>query len=246
MTAEVRVVWRPTSALTTAELDAALAVLSDEEREQHRRFRFPDDARDYAAAHALVRAELSSWCGNNGPRDWRFNRDASGKPALAGGRGPLPSFSLTHTHGLVACAVGPANVAIGVDAERDDRDVDTRRLAARFFSRSEIAALSALDDRARRERFFDLWTLKEAVVKALGITLLPSLPSMTFHMVDRENGADIRFDGPLAAAGSPWTFALFRPEAGCRIAVAAAGTAPPAERPIPLTISCIRAFFTSM
>ena len=63
---------------------------------------------------------------------------------------------------------------------------------------------------------------------------------MTFHMVDRENGADIRFDGPLAAAGSPWTFALFRPEAGCRIAAAAAGTAPPAERPIPLTISWAR------
>ncbi|PYR35006.1 MAG: 4-phosphopantetheinyl transferase, partial [Acidobacteria bacterium] len=88
--ADVRVVWRATSTLTTDDLDRALAMLSDDERERHRRFRFPEDARDYVAAHALLRASLSALAGR--PSSWRFVRDARGKPALAGGCGPLPSF----------------------------------------------------------------------------------------------------------------------------------------------------------
>jgi 4'-phosphopantetheinyl transferase len=229
--AEVRVVWRATSALTTADLDAALATLSDDEREQHGRFRFPEDARDYAAAHELLRTALSAWPESVGsrqsdlcsrPSDWRFVRDARGKPALAGGSGPLPSFSLTHTSGMVACAIAPPGVAVGVDVEPSDRNVDTLRLASRVFAPSEIAALAALDDRTRRMRFFDLWTLKEAVVKALGLAVPASLPSVAFEIAEGGREGEIRYTGPLAG-GAPWTFALFSPAPGYRLAVAASG-----------------------
>ena len=233
--ADVRVVWRATSTLTTDDLDRALAMLSDDERERHRRFRFPEDARDYAAAHALLRASLSALAGR--PSSWRFVRDARGKPALAGGCGPLPSFSLTHTSGMVACAVAPPGVAVGVDVECVDRDVDPERLASRFFAPSEFAALAPLDDRARRERFFDLWTLKEAVVKALGLAVPASLPSVAFEIVERGSEVDIRYGGPLAG-GACWTFALHTPAAGYRLAVAAAATVAASA---PLTISVVPA-----
>jgi len=218
--AGVGVVWRATSTLAAADLDAALATLSDDEREQHRRFTFPEDARDYAAAHALLRAALSTEVGGTTPGDWRFVRDARGKPALAGGSPSLPSFSLTHTSGMVACAIAPPGAAVGVDVERADRDVDPERLASRFFAPPEIAALAPLDDRARRERFFDLWTLKEAVVKALGLAVPASLPSIAFEIVGRGRETAIRYDGPLAAAGR-WTFALHAPAPGYRLAAAA-------------------------
>jgi len=246
---EVRIDWRRTSALTTADVDKALVMLSDDERAQHHRFHFADDARDYAAAHALLRASLSSFSVESAgsrwstmgtaPSEWRFDRDANGKPMLAGRHETSPSFSLTHTRGMVACAVAPAGVAVGVDVECNDPAVDVQRLAARFFADSEIATLAALGDRARRERFFDLWTLKEAVVKALGVPLMPSLARVTFRIDERPNGRDIRFAGPLVGAGAPWTFALFTPADAYRLAVAAAWTTPTPE-PRPLTISFLR------
>jgi 4'-phosphopantetheinyl transferase len=230
---EVRVVWRWTSALTAADVDAALAVLSDDERAQHRRFHFADAAREYAAAHSLLRTTLSAACPGAAPREWRFDRGANGKPTVADGCGARPSVSLTHASGIVASAVASPDVALGVDAECDERAVDVDRLAARFFTEREAAALAALDVRARRKRFFDLWTLKEAVVKALGASLLPSLASVAFEIDDRAGGS-IRFAGPLVA-GRAWQVALFTPAAGYRIAVAARSTG---TSPLPLTISC--------
>ena len=230
--ADVRVVWRETSALAAAELDAALALLSDDERDHHRRFHFAEDARDYAAAHALLRASLSAACPGTAPREWRFDRVADGKPALAGGRAPLPSFSLTHGAGMVACAIAPPGVAVGVDVERVDRRVDYERLASRFFAPPEIAALASLDDRMRCERFFDLWTLKEAAVKALGRTLLPLLPSIAFEIREQPGGAAICGRGPLFADRARWTFALHTLETDYRLAVAASH-----DRAAPMTIS---------
>jgi 4'-phosphopantetheinyl transferase len=230
---EILVAWQPTTALTGDVLADAVALLSDDERARYDAIRFADGARDYAAAHALIRRVLSRGR-STAPRDWRFGRTPTGKPFLIGGGEPLPSFSLSHTRGLVACAVTPAAVAIGVDVERCDREIDVDRLAARFFAEPEIAALRALAEGERRDRFFDLWTLKEAVVKALGLELPPALASVALEISDRPTGRDIRVAQSPGGADTAWQLALFMPTAGFRIAVAAA---PPAGSR-PLSIAC--------
>jgi 4'-phosphopantetheinyl transferase len=56
---------------------------------------------------------------------------------------------------------------LGVDVEQlSERNVT--ELAPRVFSPSEYGAFLALPDAIRRRVFFDAWTRKEAIVKALG------------------------------------------------------------------------------
>src|SRR5436305_418291 len=82
-THDVHIWFRATDGLDAAAIEAAAAVLSDEERAQYARFHFVRDARDYAAAHALLRTVLSHG-GDLRPESWQFDRTPRGKPFLIG------------------------------------------------------------------------------------------------------------------------------------------------------------------
>jgi 4'-phosphopantetheinyl transferase len=213
-THDIAVWFRATDALDEAAIAAAASVLSDEERAQFGRFHFARDARDYAAAHALLRQTLSNG-GNQMAGGWRFEKASSGKPRLIGESADGRSFSLSHTRGMVACAVA-SGAEVGVDVECVDRQVDAGAIAARFFAPAESAQLLELDNEARRDRFFDLWTLKEALVKALGRGLAVSLSTLAFTVGP---GGDICLDAPDIDADA-WQFALFAPSPRHRLAVA--------------------------
>lgn len=213
---DIHIWFRPTEALDEAAIAAAVAVLSDEERVQYRRFHFARDARDYAAAHALLRTTLSRYS-DRAPERWRFDKNANGKPLLIDEGGFRASFSLSHTRGMVACAV-TADADVGVDVECVDRDVDTAGIAARFFAPAETAHLVQLDSEARRDRFFDLWTLKEALAKALGVGMALSLNRLAFA-VDRDGG--VRLSAPADVDPQAWEFSLSAPGPRHRLAVAA-------------------------
>lgn len=212
---EVRIVCRITEALDErAQLDL-VGVLSSDERARHERFRFARDRRDYAAAHALLRTTLS-WCTGDAPATWRFETTNSGKPFLPPGF-PKLSFNLSHAHGIVACAV-TENSEVGIDVETIDRPADVERIAERFFAASERAALRALmEEGARRARFFELWTLKEAFLKAIGSGLGHPLDALSFDL-DREHA--IVFAPPPDTRADAWQFALFVPTARHRLAIA--------------------------
>ena len=218
MRTAVQIRCRPTAALDEAAIAAATAMLSDEERARCGRFHFARDARDYAAAHALLRTTLSRGT-DRPPRYWRFETTATGKPVLCNGDAPL-SFSLSHTHGMVACAIG-GGASLGVDVEYLDRDVNADGIAARFFAASEAAHLARLDAPARRARFFDLWTLKEALVKGLGAGMAVALNHLAFTV--RPSGVTVQ--APSHVDGSAWQFRLFTPASRYRLAVAVHGSA---------------------
>jgi 4'-phosphopantetheinyl transferase len=125
---------------------------------------------------------------------------------------------------MVACALAEADVDVGVDVERVDRRVDEADIAGRFFAARESSALARLDGAARRERFFDLWTLKEALVKALGVGLAQRLDAIAFSIGP---GGDVQLEAADVDAAA-WQFALFAPGPRHRLAVAARrGGGPP-------------------
>jgi 4'-phosphopantetheinyl transferase len=124
------------------------------------------------------------------------------------------AFSLSHTNGMVACAVTSA-AAVGVDVERLDRGVDAAKIAARFFAPEETAQLTRLDGDARRAHFCDIWTLKEALVKALGTGIASSLASLAFTV----DGARVTLAAPQLDTNA-WHFRLFAPSPVHRLAVA--------------------------
>lgn len=69
-------------------------------------------------------------------------------------------FSISHTAGAVLCAISMEG-SLGIDIERR-RKIPTHRFK-RFFSQEELAFIG--DD---EQRFVDLWSRKEALLKADG------------------------------------------------------------------------------
>ncbi|PPD43448.1 MAG: 4'-phosphopantetheinyl transferase [Methylocystis sp.] len=159
--------------------DALVSLLNEEERARAARFAFGEDRNSYIAAHALLRAELSKRAGLP-PQDWRFAAAAHGKPFLIDAPRDM-RFSLSHTRGMVAVAICEG-VDIGVDVEPSDRRAESMKLAERFFAPEEVTLLRTVEGEARRDMFFAIWTLKEAVVKATGQGLSRALDSFAVSL----------------------------------------------------------------
>jgi 4'-phosphopantetheinyl transferase len=144
-------------------------------------FVFPRHRVQYIAAHALLRAALSATVPGPHPADWRFVAGPNGKPAawLNGWPAPL-SFNLSHTDGFVGVATVPqGGCALGFDLEPLDCPV-TLDIAGHHFRVEEVAWLTALAEDRRNTGFLQLWTLKEAFIKATGEGLSRDLASFWF------------------------------------------------------------------
>jgi 4'-phosphopantetheinyl transferase len=212
--------YQLTEDLSDDEQARLLTDLSASERTRHARFAFARDRRDFAAAHALLRRSLSRYA-DVSPHEWSFVEEPTGKPALsAHAAAPALSFNLSHTHGLVACAIAGGQ-RIGVDVEVVHRKVD-EGVAERFFSDVENAGLrNCATPLERAERFCALWTLKEAYIKAIGQGLSHGLNTIVFEI--GESGA-IGFTAPPDVDAASWRFGLFTPAEGYRLAVAVEAT----------------------
>jgi len=169
---------------TEAEPDAVVlagceAVMTAAELARRARFVFARDRAQFTLTRALIRTLLSNYLGGD-PSQWVFSTNQYGKPALVNGPpGMNVAFNLSHTRGLIACALG-LGTAIGVDVEAIDRHVE-RALARRFFSSGEVARLDSVPDAEFPARFLECWTAKEAYIKAVGGGL--SVPLDDFSIV---------------------------------------------------------------
>jgi 4'-phosphopantetheinyl transferase len=216
---DLHIWYRLTEGLSPEEMAECRSVLSGEERERCERFHFERDRRDFAVAHALLRRTLSRY-DDRAPPEWTFAATGQGKPFIADPSSPL-RFSLSHTRGLVACAVA-VSAEVGIDVEPVDTARAHRDVAARYFARAENAGLDARPAEEYAARFAEIWTLKEAYVKALGSGLSHPLDTLSFSF---EGDRGIRFEALGDAAPAHWRFALGVPTLAYRLAVAARWTA---------------------
>jgi 4'-phosphopantetheinyl transferase len=176
--------------------------LTPGERAHRQKLRTATMRHDYLAARALCRLALSH-CTDVDPGTWVFTAGKYGKPAIARPAGFRPArFNLSHTDGLIVCAVSRAG-EIGIDVEETSREVDIVQISRHFFSADEQGHLSTLSAKERKSRFFELWVLKEAYLKGRGMGLSKSL-----------NEFSIQWDpkGKPHSIGN-WQLALHRPTA---------------------------------
>jgi 4'-phosphopantetheinyl transferase len=165
--------------LSPATRERLLGMLSSDERARYARFHFDPDRYTFLVAHALLRAALAE-LHRCSPLAFEFSVGPHGRPEIALPESALSlRFNLSHTRGRVACAFA-RSADIGVDIEHIERKVDLQPLAQRVFSPAEQAGLFALDPVAQRARFFELWTLKEAYIKAIGKGFTAPLQAITF------------------------------------------------------------------
>ncbi len=165
--------------LSQGQLAGLLEVLSADERARYARFHFDADRHTFLVAHALVRVALGE-IARCAPQALEFSVGEHGRPEIAAPASALHvRFNLSHTRGHVACAF-TRSVDIGVDIEQIERKVELGAVAERVFSEAELRGLRALDLAAQRVRFFELWTLKEAYIKAIGKGFAAPLKAITF------------------------------------------------------------------
>ena len=90
-----------------------------------------------------------------------------GRPALAAGHDQSLGFNWSHSGEQALIAIG-RHVMPGIDLERRRERPRALEIAQRYFSVDEAATLAALPAANRSDAFLELWTAKEAVLKALG------------------------------------------------------------------------------
>jgi 4'-phosphopantetheinyl transferase len=200
-----------------ARLESPLLPLSDVERQRAARFHHLSDRWEFVLGRLMARHLLASQCGIP-PQDFRFVENDHGRPDVAHPPVDRPlRFNLSHSGGIVACVLAGGH-QVGVDVERLDRPPIHPRVISRYCSEREQAALAAMPEALRHERFLELWTLKEAFVKARGLGLTLPLRKVSFDLTP-EGPGDVDFNGVDEEAR--WLFAHTRLEPRHLLAVAA-------------------------
>ncbi len=169
-----------------ATLRACSELLLPDERVKQAAFVFEKHRHQYLVTRALGRAALASRLGVM-PAGLRFVRNSHGRPELT------PSspcrFNLTNTVHLVACAIADG-LEIGVDAEPLSRGSHVLDVAETVFTDGERSMLAALSTDARLRRAVELWTLKEAYIKARGLGMSLPVERVEMSFEDRPQRAE--------------------------------------------------------
>jgi 4'-phosphopantetheinyl transferase len=211
-------VWTLALDLPAASLAEFASTLSSDERERAARFRFEYHRNRFTAGRGQMRAILGR-CLQTSPDRVAFTYGPHGKPALTDASGAdTLQFNLAHSADLALLAVtrtGP----IGVDVEHVRVLADADHLVARFFSARESALFRSLPDDQKTAAFFNLWTRKEAWLKATGRGITQSLNAVEVAFLPGEPARFLSLPGgPEAAAG--WRLDALAPAPGFAAALA--------------------------
>lgn len=177
-------VWQYSLNATTP---GAKALLDTDQQKRADRFIFHKHRRRFITAHAFVRIILAKYL-NVKATQLTFTYNAHGKPALSSH--PFLQFNLTHSHDLALLAIG-LDYPLGIDVEFFSPR-PYAGIGSHIFSKREMHELNALPKALKPMGFFNLWTQKEALIKACGLGLsyptqdfdVPALPSSKEHIQD--------------------------------------------------------------
>jgi 4'-phosphopantetheinyl transferase len=201
-----------------AQREAYLALLSPDEHARMGRLIFERDRRRFLLTRALVRTMLSRYA-HVPAASWKFVENVHGRPEILDRPSGVPDlrFNISHTDGLIACAVTIGR-EVGVDVEHIGRRL-THDVAGRFFAPQEVNDLGRLSDDEQRRVFFDYWTLKEAYIKARGFGLALPLADFAFTLAPPATPR-ISFEPSLDDDPSTWQFFQDWPTAQHRLGLA--------------------------
>ena len=152
--------------------ETGLRLLSEAERERSARFANAARARRFILGRVLMRRALGSHLGVD-PASLVLVPNVAGKPALVDPARPGLAFNLAHSRRESAFALAQGE-GLGIDLEPIDRVRGILRIAETFYAAAERQRLAwpGGHDVAAALR---LWTLKEAVIKAVGGTVWQGL-----------------------------------------------------------------------
>ena len=193
-----------------AVLAACELVLSPDELERARKFHFEVHRARFIAGRGLLRLILGQYLQAD-PAGLSFTYGSAGKPAFQGSDHGLLHFNLAHTESLASLGItrlGP----LGVDLERVRQLDNFEELVGCFFSVREAAAFARLSPSQQAGAFFNLWTRKEAWLKATGEGIAHRLDKVEVTFLPGEPARLLALPEPSPVSG--WTLREFQPSEG--------------------------------
>lgn len=183
-----------------------VAALSRSDLARYRKLRHAERRQHFLVGRSLIRHALSQYA-NVPASSWRFVSNEHGRPAIDWPRTCRNiHFNLSHTSGLIAVAVG-AIPEIGIDVENVDRPVEISDIAEMVFTSRELNRISRCS-RQDREAFFELWTLKEAYIKARGTGF--SLSPQKFELANDNGRISLQCRADCEPTPERWQFHTFK------------------------------------
>lgn len=163
-------------ALEKSKYDKLITYVSMEKLKRINRFHQYQDALRTLIGDILVRYLL---CKRLGVRNEEliFGVNEYGKPLLVNNTGV--EFNISHSGKWIVCSI--YNLPVGIDIEKI-KPIDIG-IAERFFSKDEVKSLMSKCIAEREAYFYELWTLKESYIKAIGKGLSIPLDSFTIRIV---------------------------------------------------------------
>lgn len=156
--------------LSDDEYNKWFSLMSEEKQAKVNRFYFDDDRKRTVAGEMLARKAVAKRCGVS-EESIVFGKNENGKPFA---QNLDVQFNISHSEDMVVCVV--ADNPVGIDVEKI-RQIDLK-VAKRVYTQDEIDYLYGGDETAILERFFELWTAKEAYLKFLGCGIVDKLNEM--------------------------------------------------------------------
>jgi 4'-phosphopantetheinyl transferase len=196
--------------------------LAPDELDKAARFHFERDRQRYQVGRGLLRFILGAYLSFR-PSRVQLVYNFFGKPGLlsSGPKNETVFFNVAHTAdwALYAITLGED---IGVDVEQLHPVFAMDQIATRFFSRQERSVLLALPAAQRQTAFFEVWTRKEAFLKALGSGLAHSLNGFSVSVAP-DQSARLEEIGGNTQAAATWSIYTLSPADGYTAAIAIQG-----------------------
>jgi 4'-phosphopantetheinyl transferase len=139
-------------------------VLSVTEKGRAERFACLEDRALFILTRGVLRCLISELT-RVSAEEIQFAEGPSGKPHLSRLRGP--HFNVSHSGGYALIGLSGSR-PVGVDIERMRVSGDELNVARNYFSADEYRRLRSLKKEALRTAFYQIWTCKEAILKACG------------------------------------------------------------------------------
>lgn len=220
-------IWRLRTRINDEECQHWYGMLSDPEKKQADA-KNPKRRQEYIATRGQLRFLLSAYL-DIPAESIELVANDHGKPLLARHRYPHElEFNLSHS-GSCALLAFACNTPVGIDLETI-RPKPFLEIAHRFFHEQEYRYLCSRDETQGLRDFFRYWTIKEAVLKAMGTGLqygldkivleepgssqavyrlhLQSAPCTSWE-IHRFNVTE-EILAALALSGTGWTLEFFR------------------------------------
>lgn len=211
-------VWATTLTVAPGVLENFVATLSPEEKERAGKFKFEKHRNRFIAGRGALRTILGQYM-SAGPTVLRFVYSTNGKPTLAEEFADTGMhFNLAHTEDLALIAVTRIG-AVGVDVEGVRPVKNVEDLVARFFSARENEFFQKVSDAEKPVAFFNLWTRKEALLKATGEGITRSLALVEVSFLPGETARLLAIAGDAEKAAQ-WSLRDFSPATGFAGAIA--------------------------